>query len=61
MTGAAGILGIAGILGAFRVALGAFSHALAASTGQQGAVVSTLQFLTVPAMFLSSSLMPLLA
>lgn len=56
---AAEIPGIAGILGVFGVALGAFSHALAARTGQQAAVASTMQFLSAPAMFLSSSLMPL--
>ncbi|WP_324718025.1 ABC transporter permease [Carboxydochorda subterranea] len=59
VTGAPGILGITGILGMFGVALGAFSHALAATTGEQTAVVSTLQFCSVPAMFLSSTLMPL--
>lgn len=59
VTGAAGILVIAGTLAVFGTALSAFSHALAASTGQQEAVVSTLQFVSVPAMFLSSSLMPL--
>lgn len=59
VTGLAGTLLAGASLAVFGVGVGAFSHALAASTGQQDAVVSTMQFLTVPAIFLSSSLMPL--